>query len=209
MIEIKNVTKAYGSKVVLDKLSYTFEDGKMIGVYGESGCGKSTLLNILGLLDKEYEGEVIIHGIATKKLKNKDIDKLVREQINYLFQNYALIDDMSVEENLMIVLKHQKLSKRDKDEKIKQVLEEVSILPLLKNKVYTLSGGEQQRVALARIMLKEGNIILADEPTGNLDVNNRDVVLSILKKLKQNGATVILVSHDHSLLEECDALVNL
>ncbi|MDE6475568.1 MAG: putative bacteriocin export ABC transporter [Erysipelotrichaceae bacterium] len=209
MIEIKKVTKAYGNKVVLDKLSYTFEDGKMIGVYGESGCGKSTLLNILGLLDKEYEGEVIINGIATKKLKNKDIDKLVREQINYLFQNYALIDDMSVEENLMIVLKHQKLSKREKGERIKQVLEEVSILPLLKNKVYTLSGGEQQRVALARIMLKEGNIILADEPTGNLDVNNRDVVLSILKKLKQNGATVILVSHDHSLLEECDALVNL
>ncbi len=209
MIEIKKIKKAYGNKTVLNNLSYTFEDGKMIGVYGESGCGKSTLLNILGLLDQEYEGEVNINGVPTKKLKNKDIDQLVRQQINYLFQNYALIDDMTVEENLMIVLKHQKISKRERISKIKQVLEEVAILPLLKNKIYTLSGGEQQRVALARIMLKEGNIILADEPTGNLDVNNRDVVLSILKKLKHKGATVILVSHDHSLLEECDELMNL
>lgn len=209
MIEIQNIKKAYGKKIVLHDISYTFHDGKMIGVYGESGCGKSTLLNILGMLDQNYEGEVMINGIATKKLKGKEIDQLVRTQINYLFQNYALIDDMTVEENLMIVLKHHKLSKHEKILKIKQVLEEVSILPLMKNKVYTLSGGEQQRVALARIMLKEGNIVLADEPTGNLDVHNRDVVLSVLKKLKQKGMTVILVSHDHSLLEECDELINL
>ncbi len=209
MIEIQNIKKAYGNKTVLRDISYTFHGGKMIGVYGESGCGKSTLLNILGMLDQDYEGEVIINVIATKKLKGKEIDQLVRTQINYLFQNYALIDDMTVEENLMIVLKHHKLSRNEKVLKIKQVLEEVSILPLMKNKVYTLSGGEQQRVALARIMLKEGNIVLADEPTGNLDVHNRDVVLSVLKKLKQEGMTVILVSHDHSLLEECDELINL
>ena len=92
MIEIRNVTKSYGSKVVLDKLSYVFEEGKMIGVYGQSGCGKSTLLNILGLLDFDYEGDVIVNGVSTKKLKGKEIDKLVRENINYLFQNYALIE---------------------------------------------------------------------------------------------------------------------
>ena len=209
MIEIRNVTKSYGSKVVLDKLSYVFEEGKMIGVYGRSGCGKSTLLNILGLLDFDYEGDVIVNGVSTKKLKGKEIDKLVRENINYLFQNYALIDDISVEENLLVVLKYTKLSKSEKLNKIDKVLDDLSIRSLLKNKVYTLSGGEQQRVALARIMLKKGNIVLADEPTGNLDVDNRDVVLSILKDLKQKGSTVIIVSHDHSLLEECDELINL
>lgn len=209
MIEIRNVTKSYGSKVVLDKLSYVFEEGKMIGVYGQSGCGKSTLLNILGLLDFDYEGNVIVNGVSTKKLKRKEIDKLVRENINYLFQNYALIDDISVEENLLVVLKYTKLSKSEKLNKIEKVLDDLSIRSLLKNKVYTLSGGEQQRVALARIMLKKGNIVLADEPTGNLDVDNRDVVLSILKDLKQKGSTVIIVSHDHSLLEECDELINL
>lgn len=209
MIEIRNVTKSYGSKVVLDKLSYVFEEGKMIGVYGQSGCGKSTLLNILGLLDFDYEGDVIVNGVSTKKLKGKEIDKLVRENINYLFQNYALIDDISVEENLLVVLKYTKLSKSEKLNKIEKVLDDLSIRSLLKNKVYTLSGGEQQRVALARIMLKKGNIVLADEPTGNLDVDNRDVVLSILKDLKQKGSTVIIVSHDHSLLEECDELINL
>lgn len=209
MIEIRNVTKSYGSKVVLDKLSYVFEEGKMIGVYGQSGCGKSTLLNILGLLDFDYEGDVIVNGVSTKKLKGKEIDKLVRENINYLFQNYALIDDISVEENLLVVLKYTKLSKSDKLNKIEKVLDDLSIGSLLKNKVYTLSGGEQQRVALARIMLKKGNIVLADEPTGNLDVDNRDVVLSILKDLKQKGSTVIIVSHDHSLLEKCDELINL
>lgn len=209
MIEIKNVTKSYGSKTVLNKLSYIFDEGKMIGVYGQSGCGKSTLLNILGLLDFDYEGDVIVNGVSTKKLKRKEIDKLVRENINYLFQNYALIDDISVEENLLVVLKYTKLSKSEKINKIEKVLDDLSIKPLLKNKVYTLSGGEQQRVALARIMLKKGNIVLADEPTGNLDVDNRDVVLSILKDLKQKGSTVIIVSHDYSLLEECDELINL
>lgn len=126
-----------------------------------------------------------------------------------MFQNYALIDDKSVKDNLMIVLKEEKLTAQNKLLRMKKALKDVGIEALLENKVYTLSGGEQQRVALARILLKKGKIILADEPTGNLDNRNRDVVLTISKRLKNEGATVVMVSHDHALLEECDELLTL
>lgn len=209
MIEIKKVGKKFGDKVVFTNLSYTINDGKMIAIVGPSGCGKSTLLNILGLLDTDYSGEVLYDGQLLSKASEKKRDEYIRNNINYLFQNYALIETDTVEENLMLALEYEKLTKNEKIQKINKSLELVGLKDFNKKSVFTLSGGEQQRVALARIILKRGNIVLADEPTGNLDRNNSNKVMEILKALQKQGRTIIIVTHDESLAAQCDDIIRL
>lgn len=209
MIEIKKVGKKFGDKVVFTDLSYTINDGKMIAIVGPSGCGKSTLLNILGLLDTDYSGEVLYDGQLLSKASEKKRDEYIRNNINYLFQNYALIEIDTVEENLMLALEYEKLTKNEKIQKINKSLELVGLKDFNKKSVFTLSGGEQQRVALARIILKRGNIVLADEPTGNLDRNNSNKVMEILKALQKQGRTIIIVTHDESLAAQCDDIIRL
>lgn len=209
MIEIKKVGKKFGDKVVFTDLSYTINDGKMIAIVGPSGCGKSTLLNILGLLDTDYSGEVLYDGQLLSKASEKKRDEYIRNNINYLFQNYALIETDTVEENLMLALEYEKLTKNEKIQKINKSLELVGLKDFNKKSVFTLSGGEQQRVALARIILKRGNIVLADEPTGNLDRNNSNKVMEILKSLQKQGRTIIIVTHDESLAAQCDDIIRL
>ena len=209
MIEIKKVGKKFGDKVVFTDLSYTINDGKMIAIVGPSGCGKSTLLNILGLLDTDYSGEVLYDGQLLSKASEKKRDEYIRNNINYLFQNYALIETDTVEENLMLALEYEKLTKNEKTKKINNSLELVGLKDFNKKEVFTLSGGEQQRVALARIILKRGNIVLADEPTGNLDRNNSNKVMEILKALQKQGRTIIIVTHDESLAAQCDDIIRL
>lgn len=209
MIEIKKIGKKFGDKVVFTNLSYTINDGKMIAIVGPSGCGKSTLLNILGLLDTDYSGEVLYDGQLLSKASEKKRDEYIRNNINYLFQNYALIETATVEENLMLALEYEKLTKNEKIQKINKSLELVGLKDFNKKSVFTLSGGEQQRVALARIILKRGNIVLADEPTGNLDRNNSNKVMEILKALQKQGRTIIIVTHDESLAAQCDDIIRL
>lgn len=209
MIEIKKVGKKFGDKVVFTDLSYTINDGKMIAIVGPSGCGKSTLLNILGLLDTDYSGEVLYDGQLLSKASEKKRDEYIRNNINYLFQNYALIETDTVEENLMLALEYEKLTKNEKIQRINKSLELVGLKDFNKKSVFTLSGGEQQRVALARIILKRGNIVLADEPTGNLDRNNSNKVMEILKSLQKQGRTIIIVTHDESLATQCDDIIRL
>lgn len=209
MIEIKKIGKKFGDKVVFTDLSYTINDGKMIAIVGPSGCGKSTLLNILGLLDTDYSGEVLYDGQLLSKASEKKRDEYIRNNINYLFQNYALIETDTVEENLMLALEYEKLTKNEKIQKINKSLELVGLKDFNKKSVFTLSGGEQQRVALARIILKRGNIVLADEPTGNLDRNNSNKVMEILKALQKQGRTIIIVTHDESLAAQCDDIIRL
>ena len=209
MVEIKKISKKFGDKVVFTDLSYTINDGKMIAIVGPSGCGKSTLLNIIGLLDTDYSGEVLYDGQLISKASEKKRDEYIRNNINYLFQNYALIETDTVEENLMLALEYEKLTKNEKIQKINNSLELVGLKDFNKKSVFTLSGGEQQRVALARIILKRGNIVLADEPTGNLDRNNSNKVMEILKELQKQGRTIIIVTHDESLAEQCDDIIRL
>ncbi len=209
MVEIKKISKKFGDKVVFTDLSYTINDGKMIAIVGPSGCGKSTLLNIIGLLDTDYSGEVLYDGKLISKASEKKRDEYIRNNINYLFQNYALIETDTVEENLMLALEYEKLTKNEKTKKINNSLELVGLKDFNKKEVFTLSGGEQQRVALARIILKRGNIVLADEPTGNLDRNNSNKVMEILKTLQKQGRTIIIVTHDESLASQCDDIIRL
>ncbi|WP_278850044.1 putative bacteriocin export ABC transporter [Thomasclavelia spiroformis] len=205
MIEIKNLNKKINDKVIFNNLNLTIEDGEMLAISGASGSGKTTLLNILGKLDKEYDGNIIIDN---KNLKTITQTNYLRNTIGYLFQNYALADNLTVTRNLDFSLKYSD----DKSLEAKEnALEMVGLDPkeYLNKKIYTLSGGEQQRVALARLFLKPCSIILADEPTGSLDVKNRDIVLEILRKMNEHGKTVIVVTHDPYVLTVCDRVIKI
>lgn len=205
MIEIKNLNKRFSDKIIFDNLNLIINDGEMIAVSGASGSGKTTLLNILGKLDEEYTGDIIIDS---KNLKNISKTEYLRNKIGYLFQNYALADNLTVNKNLDFALKYSD----DKSQEAKETaLKLVDLEPLtyLNKKVYTLSGGEQQRVALARLFLKPCSIILADEPTGSLDVKNRDVVLEILRKMNNQGKMIIIVTHDPYVLTVCDHVIKI
>ena len=192
MIEVKSLTKSFGDNTVFKDLSFKIDDGEFVVFSGKSGCGKTTMLNLIGGIDTPDSGEILVDGADITKQKNRI--EYFRSKVSFLFQNFALIDNKTVEENLNMVKKNTRT-----DTTIEQALESVGIKDKLKAKVYTLSGGEQQRVALARIMIKKCDIILADEPTGSLDKENAQGVMEILKKLNEQGKTVILVTHDEEL----------
>ncbi|ARC27576.1 bacteriocin ABC transporter ATP-binding protein [Bacillus toyonensis] len=206
-IELKNISKKYENKQVLDNFNLVVNKGEMMAITGQSGTGKSTLLNIVGLLEEPDSGDVIIQGIENAWKSEKKQIELFRYTIGYLFQNYALIDNETVSKNLDVALEYVKLP--NKDDKKKEVLEKVGLLDKLNSKIYQLSGGEQQRIALARLMLKKNDIILADEPTGSLDEVNRDQVLSILKSLNNEGKTILIVTHDPEVSKICTNVVTL
>lgn len=202
MIEIKNITKKFDEKIVFSNLSLKIEDGEFVIFSGPSGCGKTTLLNIIGAIESLDDGEIIVDGINIKSKKNHL--NYFRTKIGFLFQNFALVDNKTVKENLKLIRKDCK-SKVSVDE----ALRTVSLEEKINKKVYTLSGGEQQRVALARLMLKKCDIILADEPTGSLDKNNAETVIKILKQLNDQGKTIILVTHDEEIKKQGTRVVNL
>jgi len=209
MIELVNIKKKFDNNIILDNFNATIEDNEIVAIAGTSGSGKTTLLNILGLLDVEYEGNVVFNGVSFRGKKYKGRNTFIRNNINYLFQNYALIDDQSVVDNLMYAMYYTKYSSKEKNDLIAQTLDEVGLKGMEKKKIYKLSGGEQQRVALARLILKPGNIILADEPTGNLDQTNKIVVLDILHKLNRAGKAVIIVTHDDEIAASCNRIIKL
>ena len=209
IIELCNVSKSYGSKKILENISININEGEFVAITGESGKGKSTILNIIGLLEIFDSGKLTIDNetnLVPNSIKSR---KLLREKISYLFQNFALIDQETVLYNLLLVLKYVKQSKNYKVKIIKQSLSKVGLDGYEKRKIYELSGGEQQRVAIARILLKPSKIVLADEPTGSLDENNRDTVISLLRLLNNEGKTIVLVTHDKSVAKSCDRIINL
>lgn len=208
IIMLENVSKSYNKKV-LDNISIDIKEGELVAITGESGRGKSTLLNIIGLLEYPDEGKLIIDGEVNVKPSSMKANKILRNKISYLFQNFALIDEGSVYSNLMLSLKYNSCSKSEKKEKIKNALNKVGLENYEKRKIYELSGGEQQRVAIARVILKPSKIILADEPTGSLDEKNRDQVISLLKYLNKEGKTVVIVTHDKNVANECDRIIEL
>jgi putative ABC transport system ATP-binding protein len=197
MIKIEGMNKSFQRKTLFKDFNLEVGSGEFIGIMGKSGQGKTTLLNMMGTLEKPDSGMVEIMG---HRLDNKKTQRfLLRNHIGFIFQNYALIDNATVNENLEIALKHKKMTKQQKREAMTNALTEVGLKDYEKEKIHTLSGGEQQRVALARLLLKDPDIILADEPTGSLDVENRDRIVSLFQQLHNRGKTIIMVTHDEDL----------
>lgn len=180
-----------------------------MAITGKSGAGKTTILNIMGLLEKTDRGEVQLFGQAAPRTGSRGANRLLRTRLSYLFQNCALIDDANVDYNLEIPLIYAKKSRKQKQAMKQAALEQVGLDLPLKQKIYELSGGEQQRVAIARILLKPSELILADEPTGSLDAGNRDEVMRILRELNHAGQTIIIVTHDESVSGVCDRTIEL
>lgn len=207
LISLKNITKKFPNKIIFKNFNLEIEPRKKILIMGPSGSGKTTLLNIIGLLETIDSGETIHFGFKNLKINTRTSSKLLREKISYLFQNYALIDSDSVYDNLKIALKYNK--SKNRNEVIEEALNQVGLSGFQKRAVYTLSGGEQQRVALARLIIKPSELILADEPTGNLDDKNAFEIMRILDYLNSLGKTIIMVSHDYRFADFFDLTINL
>lgn len=198
-ILLERVDKSYGGKTILKDYRLEVKQGEFLCISGESGSGKTTLLNIIGLMERPDSGKVVVKGIENPKITKKEGRELLRKELFFIFQNYGLVEEKTVQYNLEVSMRFSKKKKED----MAGALKKVGLLPeIVKQKVFTLSGGEQQRVALARLYLRDFSIILADEPTGSLDSGNRDRVLKILREMNQNGKTVIVVSHDKEV-EKC------
>jgi len=195
-IELNGISKAYGDHVVLDNFNLKIEEGAFLAVTGRSGAGKSTLLNIIGLLESADSGTLILSGIENPTLKSSKGRQLLKTRVGYLFQNFGLVEEETVLYNLKISTKFRGFSKTEERDSIARALEKVNLSGYEKKKVFQLSGGEQQRVSVAKLLLKSPDIILADEPTGSLDAGNRDVIMSLLKDLNDSGKTVVVVTHD-------------
>lgn len=209
IIEITNLEKKYEGETVLKNINLTVEQGEFICIHGKSGCGKSTLLNIVGLIEKFDSGSLKLFG---KEIRNRSEflkKNLIRYKIGYLFQNYALIDESTVKTNLLVGLKYTKYSESEKKKLIADALGKVGLSGFEDKCIYKLSGGEQQRVAIARIILKPSELILADEPTGSLDPANRETVLELIRKINSEGKTVLMVSHDDHVVNTADRVIEL
>ena len=206
-LELKNISKKYGNNTIFDNYNLEVKKGTFLGIKGKSGRGKTTLLNIMGLLE-DYEGTLNIMGEEVRYRDKKKRKEMLKKVIGYLFQNYALIDDLTVYENLKIVI--NKKNKIKGKELMLEALEKVGVAnEFLNKKIYTCSGGEQQRIAIARLMLKDCDIVLAYEPTGSLDDKNTAIVMKLLTQLNEEGKTIVMVSHDDVALSYCKEIVQL
>jgi putative ABC transport system ATP-binding protein len=207
--ELVGVSKSYGGHTVLSGIDLAVMKGQMVAITGKSGSGKSTLLNIIGLLESADHGDLRLFGEPSPRVRSAKATRMLRFRLGYLFQNFALIDGESVDNNLRIAQAYTKRSRSGRQEERESALQAVGLSNSGGQKVYQLSGGEQQRVAIARLMLKPCDLVLADEPTGSLDATNADSVLAMLRELNAGGKTMIIVTHDDRVAAECDRVIDL
>lgn len=209
MIELINLTKEYQKppKKVLDRISLNIGDNEMIAIMGKSGAGKSTLLNILGCIDGITSGEYRYNDIVVSDLSAAKRHLFRKQHFSYIFQNFELIPSYTVYENVELPLLARNIGNRR--EKVQKALEEVGILEHQKKKMNKLSGGEQQRCAIARALVADTDIILADEPTGSLDEQNSIEIMNLLKGFHQRGKTVIIVTHDQDVADQCEYCIHI
>ncbi|MCB7480530.1 ABC transporter ATP-binding protein [Christiangramia sediminis] len=199
MIKITNLEKYYKTEevqtIALNKLSFEVKEGEFAAIMGPSGCGKSTLLNILGMLDDPDGGSYLFNGIEVAGYNERQRAKLRKHNIGFVFQSFNLIDELSVFENVELPLIYTGVKPAERKEKVHEVLEKMQIMHRRKHFPQQLSGGQQQRVAVARAVVNNPKMILADEPTGNLDSSNGNEVMDLLTELNEAGTTIIMVTH--------------
>ena len=200
MIKLENVSKTYRTDKVetlaLKDISLHVKKGDFLSIMGPSGCGKSTLLNVIGLLDQPGAGSVQVDGAAVKSYKDKDVARLRNRTFGFIFQSFHLIQDLSALDNVELPLLYRKMSAAERRRRAKAALERVGLAARMDHYPNQLSGGQQQRVAIARAMVGEPSVLLADEPTGNLDSQMGAEVMDQLLKLNAEGTTVVMVTHD-------------
>lgn len=211
LIEFKDIKKIYGkddyATVALKGINFQINQGERIAIMGTSGSGKSTLLNIIGCLDTQTSGNYMFKETSIDSLKDKDLAKLRNSSFGFIVQNFALIDDFTVYENVVIPLEYSKNNKKKSD--VLNLLKILGIDQKLNKTPKELSGGQCQRVAIARALINDPDIILADEPTGSLDKKTGQDIMDILLNLNKKGKTLIIVTHDPNIANQCDRILTI
>lgn len=206
MIELRNINKGFDDRIVLENLNYNFYEGNSYALIGASGAGKTTLLNIIGKLEEVDSGDIIVNDINLNNIKEKDYFK---NYLSYLFQNFGLIENKSIQENLMLAFIGEKISKLEMQKKMNEALKRVHLYVNLNRKIYTLSGGEAQRVALAKTILKDSPIILADEPTASVDQKNSEEIIELILSLKKENKIIIIATHSPDIYNQVDHILEI
>ena len=213
MIRTENLTRIFRTEeietIALNGVNINVEDGEFVAIMGPSGCGKSTLLNILGLLDTPTEGKYWLGDEEVGHLKDRERTAYRKGRIGFVFQNFNLIDELTVEENIDLQLKYLGIGKAERKERVLDILRKVKLSHRAKHYPHQLSGGQQQRVAIARAVVGKPSIILADEPTGNLDSKNGMEVMQLLSELNEEGTTIVMVTHSKHDATYASRIINL
>ena len=213
MIRTENLTRIFRTEeietIALNGVNINVKDGEFVAIMGPSGCGKSTLLNILGLLDTPTEGKYWLGDEEVGHLKERERTAYRKGRIGFVFQNFNLIDELTVEENIDLQLKYLGIGKAERKERVLDILRKVKLSHRAKHYPHQLSGGQQQRVAIARAVVGKPSIILADEPTGNLDSKNGMEVMQLLSELNEEGTTIVMVTHSKHDATYASRIINL
>lgn len=213
MLQLKDLIKAYRTEdvetVALNKVNINIEKGEFVAIMGPSGCGKSTLLNIIGMLDSPSEGHYFFMDEDVAGYSESQLAVIRKKNIGFIFQSFNLIDELTVEENIELALLYHDVSKGERKERVSAVMEKVGIAHRARHMPSQLSGGQQQRVAVARAVVGNQSMILADEPTGNLDSAHGQEVMEMLQGLNQEGTTIVMVTHSPTHAEYASRTINL
>jgi putative ABC transport system ATP-binding protein len=213
IMRIENLSKTYLKGKIqvraLRNASITVRKGELLAIMGPSGSGKSTLLALIGMLEKATDGKIVLDGVDLESVPEKLLPSLRREKIGFIFQNYNLIPTLSAIENVELSMRFSRVSKKERQERARNLLEELGIGDRLNHKPSELSGGEQQRVSIARALANSPAVILADEPTGEVDSKTRDSIVRIFKELGEKGQTILVVTHDPEVAKECSRVLRI
>lgn len=211
MITGQGISKIYKGDLyetrALHKVSFHVAAGEFVAIMGESGSGKSTLLHIIGCMDRATEGSLYIDGVDTQKLKEKELDRLRKEKISFVFQHFALMEEYTIYENLESPLIARNVRKGKRKDKILQVVEKLGIQDLSDKYPTQISGGQRQRAAIARAMIMDSPLVLADEPTGALDEENTENVMELFEEMHKQGKTIVLITHDKNVAGYADRII--
>ena len=211
ILKVSNLSKVYGSKVIsnaLKDISFNIEDGEFVGIMGPSGSGKTTLLNLISTIDKPTSGKIILDNKEPHKLKGDDLALFRRRELGFVFQDYNLLETLTIAENIVLPLTLENVPVKEQDEKLKKVSKILGIEHLLDKRTFEVSGGQAQRAAIARALINNPSIVLADEPTGNLDSKAARDVMELLEKINnENKVTTMMVTHDPVAASYCHRIL--
>lgn len=211
MIKLEHIHKYYYSEEetlhVLNDINFDVNTGDFLAIMGPSGSGKSTLINLLGFIDRKFEGKYLFEGREIEHFSDQELSKIRNRAVGFVFQNFSLIETLTIEENIELPLLYSGLTPKESRQSVQNVLEKVGLADKGKKYPKQLSGGQQQRIAIARAIVTNPSFIIADEPTGALDSNTSEEILTIFKQLNEEGKTIILVTHDEETIQFCNRLI--